>query len=70
MVCCSLVDKNCTPGQKDWDSEKSVWILMKSLGAEITSSDPEFLLKVCVFECVCVCVMLSGVNIYSITYCL
>ncbi|XP_057189566.1 telomerase protein component 1 [Triplophysa rosa] len=49
MVCCSLVDKNCTPGQKDWDAEKSVWIRMKGLAAEISSSDPEFLLKVAVY---------------------
>ncbi|KAA0719495.1 Telomerase protein component 1 [Triplophysa tibetana] len=49
MVCCSLVDKNCTPGQKDWDDEKSVWILMKGQAAEISSSDPEFLLKVAVY---------------------
>ncbi|XP_056599066.1 telomerase protein component 1 isoform X2 [Triplophysa dalaica] len=49
MVCCSLVDKNCTPGQKDWDDEKSVWILMKGQATEISSSDPEFLLKVAVY---------------------
>ncbi|XP_051989952.1 telomerase protein component 1 isoform X1 [Xyrauchen texanus] len=49
MVCCSLVNKSCTPGQKDWDEEKSVWSMMKNLGAEITSSDPQFLLKVAVY---------------------
>nr|XP_055057550.1 telomerase protein component 1-like [Misgurnus anguillicaudatus] len=49
MVCCSLVNKNCTPGQEDWDSENSVWIMMKTLAAEISSSDPQFLLKVAVY---------------------
>ncbi len=60
MVCCSLVNKSCTPGQKDWDKKRSVWAIIKVLATEITTEDPEFLLKVgvfvCVSECVCVCV--------------
>lgn len=55
MVCCSLVNKSCTPGQKDWDKKTSVWAIIKVLATEITTEDPEFLLKVGVFVCVSVC---------------
>ncbi|XP_016365537.1 telomerase protein component 1-like isoform X2 [Sinocyclocheilus rhinocerous] len=49
MVCCSLVNKSCTPGQKDWDKKRSVWAIIKVLATEITTEDPEFLLKVAVY---------------------
>ncbi|XP_056092464.1 telomerase protein component 1 [Rhinichthys klamathensis goyatoka] len=49
MVCCSLVNKSCTPGQKDWDKKTSVWSIIKNLATEITTEDPEFLLKVAVY---------------------
>uniref|UniRef100_A0A8C2CVQ4 TROVE domain-containing protein n=1 Tax=Cyprinus carpio TaxID=7962 RepID=A0A8C2CVQ4_CYPCA len=49
MVCCSLVNKSCTPGQKDWDKKTSVWAIIKVLAKEITTEDPEFLLKVAVY---------------------
>ncbi|RXN33639.1 telomerase component 1 [Labeo rohita] len=49
MVCCSLVNKSCTPGQKDWDKKTSVWAIIKVLATEITTEDPEFLLKVAVY---------------------
>ncbi|XP_048050287.1 telomerase protein component 1-like isoform X2 [Megalobrama amblycephala] len=49
MVCCSLVNKTCTLGQKDWDKTTSVWGIIKNLAAEITTEDPEFLLKVAVY---------------------
>ncbi|KAK2900722.1 hypothetical protein Q8A67_008837 [Cirrhinus molitorella] len=49
MVCCSLVNKSCTPGQKDWDKKSSVWAIIKVLATEITTEDPEFLLKVAVY---------------------
>ncbi|KAF4117538.1 hypothetical protein G5714_002091 [Onychostoma macrolepis] len=49
MVCCSLVNKSCTPGQKDWDKKRSVWAVIKVLATEITTEDPEFLLKVAVY---------------------
>ncbi|XP_028988903.1 telomerase protein component 1 [Betta splendens] len=48
-VCCSLVNKNTAPGQKDWDSDKSVWTRIKELGKHISVSDPQFLLKVAVY---------------------
>ncbi|XP_016136061.1 telomerase protein component 1-like [Sinocyclocheilus grahami] len=49
MVCCSLVNKSFTPGQKDWDKKRSVWAVIKVLATEITTEDPEFLLKVAVY---------------------
>ncbi|KAK7159508.1 hypothetical protein R3I94_005751 [Phoxinus phoxinus] len=49
MVCCSLVNKSCTPGQKDWDKNTSVWSIIKNLATEVTTEDPEFLLKVAVY---------------------
>ncbi|KAL1280682.1 hypothetical protein QQF64_015282 [Cirrhinus molitorella] len=49
MVCCSLVNKSCTPGQKDWEKKTSVWTIIKVLATEITMEDPEFLLKVAVY---------------------
>lgn len=61
-VCCSLVNKNCTPGQTDWDDEMSIWIAMKNIAEEITSSDPEFLLKVCVLS------HMSMFVLYCLTY--
>ncbi len=66
MVCCSLVNKSCTPGQKDWDKKRSVWAIIKILATEITIEDPEFLLKVGVFVSVRLWVMLSGVNMVCI----
>ncbi|XP_068196133.1 telomerase protein component 1 [Antennarius striatus] len=48
-VCCSLVNKNTAPGQKDWDSEKSVWIKIMNLAKDISVHDPQFLLKVSVY---------------------
>ncbi|XP_076828071.1 telomerase protein component 1 isoform X2 [Brachyhypopomus gauderio] len=49
IVACSLVNKSDTPGKKDWDDEKSQWSKIKNLGADVTNSDPEFLLKVAVY---------------------
>ncbi|XP_077088615.1 telomerase protein component 1 [Siphateles boraxobius] len=49
LVCCSLVNKSCTPGQKDWDKKTSVWSIIKNLATEITTEDAEFLLKVAVY---------------------
>ncbi|XP_026060883.1 telomerase protein component 1-like isoform X3 [Carassius auratus] len=49
VVCCSLVNKSCTPGQKYWDKKRSVWAIIKVLASEITTEDPEFLLKVAVY---------------------
>ncbi|XP_059419370.1 telomerase protein component 1 isoform X2 [Carassius carassius] len=49
MVCSSLVNKSCTPGEKDWDKKTSVWAIIKVLATEITTEDPEFLLKVAVY---------------------
>lgn len=46
-VCCSLVNKNTAPGQKDWDSDDSVWTRIIKLGKDISVFDPQFLLKVC-----------------------
>ncbi|KAM3604040.1 uncharacterized protein V6R79_005607 [Siganus canaliculatus] len=48
-VCCSLVNKNTAPGQKDWDSEDSVWTRITNLTKDISVHDPEFLLKVAVY---------------------
>ncbi|XP_029930833.1 telomerase protein component 1 [Myripristis murdjan] len=48
-VCCSLVNKSTAPGQKDWDSEDSVWTRITSLAEDICASDPQFLLKVAVY---------------------
>lgn len=47
-VCCSLVNKNTAPGQKDWDVEESVWKRIQNLSKAISTDDPQFLLKVCV----------------------
>uniref|UniRef100_A0AAQ6IID5 Telomerase-associated protein 1 n=1 Tax=Anabas testudineus TaxID=64144 RepID=A0AAQ6IID5_ANATE len=48
-VCCSLVNKNTAPGQKDWDSGDSVWTRIINLSKNISVSDPQFLLKVAVY---------------------
>ncbi|XP_056913598.1 telomerase protein component 1 isoform X2 [Takifugu flavidus] len=48
-VCCSLVNKSIPPGQKDWDTEKSVWTVIKNIARDISVSDPQFLLKVAVY---------------------
>lgn len=45
-VCCSLVHKSATPGQKDWDSQESVWTKITSLVKDIAVFDPQFVLKV------------------------
>lgn len=47
-MCCSLVNKSQAPGQKEWDSEDSVWTTIQNLGKNISEIDPQFLLKVCV----------------------
>ncbi|XP_036453087.1 telomerase protein component 1-like [Colossoma macropomum] len=49
MVCCSLVSKSCSPGQKGWNKNKSVWNKIRNLAEMINSNDPEFLLKVAVY---------------------
>ncbi|KAL6103821.1 tep1 [Pungitius sinensis] len=48
-VCCSLVNKSTAPGQKDWDSEGSVWTKVIRLAKDICVRDPQFLLKVAVY---------------------
>ncbi|XP_067330368.1 telomerase protein component 1-like isoform X2 [Channa argus] len=48
-VCCSLVLKTTAPGQKDWDSENSVWTRIMNLAKEISVYNPQFLLKVAVY---------------------
>ncbi|KAL7876702.1 hypothetical protein AOLI_G00116650 [Acnodon oligacanthus] len=48
-VCCSLVRKSCSPGQKGWNKSKSAWRKIRDLAEVITCSDPEFLLKVAVY---------------------
>ncbi|XP_044076665.1 telomerase protein component 1 isoform X2 [Siniperca chuatsi] len=48
-VCCSLVNKSTAPGQKDWDSENSVWTRITNLAKDISVCDPQFLLKVAVY---------------------
>ncbi|XP_070830732.1 telomerase protein component 1-like [Chaetodon trifascialis] len=48
-VCCSLVNKNTPPGEKDWDSENSVWTRITNLAKDISVHDPQFLLKVAVY---------------------
>ncbi|XP_026229628.1 telomerase protein component 1-like isoform X2 [Anabas testudineus] len=48
-VCCSMVNKNTAPGQKDWDSGDSVWTRIINLSKDISVSDPQFLLKVAVY---------------------
>ncbi|KAK2822733.1 hypothetical protein Q5P01_022798 [Channa striata] len=48
-VCCSLVVKTTAPGQKEWDSENSVWTRIISLAKDISDSDSQFLLKVAVY---------------------
>ncbi|XP_049888722.1 telomerase protein component 1 isoform X1 [Epinephelus moara] len=49
VLCCSLVNKSTNPGQKDWDSENSVWTKIMNLAKDISVHDPEFLLKVAVY---------------------
>ncbi|KAL0966294.1 hypothetical protein UPYG_G00293480 [Umbra pygmaea] len=48
-LCCSLVNKSVAPGQKDWDAEDSIWKKMQSLATDISTDDPQFLLKVAVY---------------------
>ncbi|CAJ1072532.1 Hypothetical predicted protein [Xyrichtys novacula] len=48
-VCCSLINKMKNPGDKEWDSEKSVWTSIMNLAKDISDSDPQFLLKVAVY---------------------
>ncbi|XP_051943966.1 telomerase protein component 1 [Hippocampus zosterae] len=48
-VCCSLVRKSATPGQKDWDSQESVWTKITSLVKDIAVFDPQFVLKVALY---------------------
>ncbi|XP_026876678.2 telomerase protein component 1 [Electrophorus electricus] len=49
MVACSLLTKEPSPGKKDWDNKKSQWSKMKTLAADITNIDPEFILKVALY---------------------
>ncbi|KAL7879378.1 hypothetical protein SRHO_G00016320 [Serrasalmus rhombeus] len=49
LVCCSLVSKSCSPGQKGWNKNKSMWRKIRDLAEMITCRDPEFLLKVAVY---------------------
>ncbi|XP_028448639.1 telomerase protein component 1 isoform X2 [Perca flavescens] len=49
LVCCSLVNKSTVPGQKDWDSDDSVWTKIINLAKDISVCDPQFLLKVAVY---------------------
>nr|XP_046265032.1 telomerase protein component 1 [Scatophagus argus]XP_046265033.1 telomerase protein component 1 [Scatophagus argus] len=49
VVCCSLVNKSTAPGQKDWDSKKSVWTNIINLAKDISVHDPQFLLKVAIY---------------------
>ncbi|XP_054623593.1 telomerase protein component 1 isoform X2 [Dunckerocampus dactyliophorus] len=48
-VCCSLVNKCAPPGQKDWDSQDSVWTRITNLVKDISVSDPQFVLKVALY---------------------
>ncbi|XP_010888175.2 telomerase protein component 1 [Esox lucius] len=48
-VCCSLVNKTTAPGQKDWDAEDSIWKRIQNLAIDISTDDPQFLLKVAVY---------------------
>ncbi|MEQ2200491.1 hypothetical protein XENOCAPTIV_030192 [Xenoophorus captivus] len=48
-VCCSLVNKSKPPGQKDWNSQDSVWTTITKLAEDISDVDPQFLLKVAVY---------------------
>ncbi|XP_077471259.1 telomerase protein component 1 isoform X2 [Stigmatopora argus] len=48
-VCLSLVQKSNPPGQKDWDSEDSVWTNITSLVKDIAAFDPQFILKVALY---------------------
>ncbi|KAM8849775.1 telomerase protein component 1 isoform 2-T4 [Spinachia spinachia] len=48
-VCCSLVNKTTAPGQKDWDSGRSVWTKVIRLAEDICVRDPQFLLKVALY---------------------
>nr|XP_057928981.1 telomerase protein component 1 [Doryrhamphus excisus] len=49
VVCCSLVNKCAPPGQKDWDSENSVWTRITNLVKDISVFDPQFVLKVALY---------------------
>ncbi|XP_035764298.1 telomerase protein component 1 [Neolamprologus brichardi] len=49
IVCCSLVNESTAPGQKDWDSEDSVWTRITNLAKDISAYDPQFLLKVALY---------------------
>ncbi|XP_056246593.1 telomerase protein component 1 isoform X2 [Seriola aureovittata] len=49
VVCCSLVNKSTAPGQKEWDSENSVWTRIINLAKDISVHDPQFLLKLAVY---------------------
>ncbi|CAJ1072834.1 telomerase protein component 1-like [Xyrichtys novacula] len=48
-VCCSLINKKTNPGEKEWDSENSVWTSITNLAKDLSDSDPQFLLKVAVY---------------------
>ncbi|XP_076601969.1 telomerase protein component 1 isoform X2 [Chaetodon auriga] len=48
-VCCSLVNKSTPPGEKDWDSENSIWTRITNLAKDVSVHDPQFLLKVAVY---------------------
>ncbi|XP_061775591.1 telomerase protein component 1 isoform X2 [Nerophis ophidion] len=48
-VCCSLVNKCDPPGQKDWDSQESLWTTIINMVKNISVSDPQFVLKVALY---------------------
>ncbi|XP_062873352.1 telomerase protein component 1-like [Trichomycterus rosablanca] len=49
LVCCSLVQKKMKPLSLGWKCSDSLWDHLEKMGAWITPSDPEFLLKVAVY---------------------
>ncbi|KAG7220866.1 hypothetical protein INR49_031318 [Caranx melampygus] len=49
VVCCSLVNKSSAPGQKDWDTEDSVWTRIINLAKDVSAHDPQFLLKLAIY---------------------
>lgn len=61
-----MVHKSHFPGQMDWDCSGTVWNSIKLLGTNITLSDPEFLLKVCLRWCVCFSVVRYGVMVWCL----
>ncbi|KAJ3595051.1 hypothetical protein NHX12_004356 [Muraenolepis orangiensis] len=48
-VCCSLLSKDAVPGQKSMDELEGEWPTIVTLATDISTSDPQFLLKVAVY---------------------